>query len=181
MGLSEVALKKLSKEKVFNITLDYQSKFDSTLAWIRNKHSELKKQFEKLEKLALTCQWNVGKEGNKYREPIGSNGWPGKCRGLLLVKTKCCKNMVFKEKVEGMDLLSLGIRGNIFINNSLCKYYKLLWKKYKACSQTNIFTPFGTYDTVRLKTVENGWRHVATHLSDLKELLPEKQLLSEED
>ena len=35
--------------------------------------------------------------------------------------------------------------------------------------------------TVRLKAVENGRVHVITDLSDLKELFPEKQLLSEED
>ena len=64
MGLSEAALKKLSEEEVFNIALDYQSKFDSTLAWIRNKHSELKKEFEKLEsELAVTMSVECRKRG----------------------------------------------------------------------------------------------------------------------
>ena len=49
MTLSEAALKKLSKEDVINLALDYQSKCDSTLAGIRNELSELKKDFEKLE------------------------------------------------------------------------------------------------------------------------------------
>ena len=48
MALSEAALKKLSKDEIINLALDYQSKFDSTLAGIWNKLSDLKKDFEKL-------------------------------------------------------------------------------------------------------------------------------------
>ena len=48
MALSKASLKKLSKEEVINLALDYQSKFDSTLAGIRNELSELKQDFEKL-------------------------------------------------------------------------------------------------------------------------------------
>ena len=43
MALSEAALKKLSKEEIINLALDYQSKFDSTLAGIRNELYDLKK------------------------------------------------------------------------------------------------------------------------------------------
>ena len=48
MALSEAALKKLSKDEIINLALDYQSKFDSTLAGISNELSDLKKDFEKL-------------------------------------------------------------------------------------------------------------------------------------
>ena len=48
MGLSESALKKLHKDEIINLALDYQSKFDSTLAGIRNELSDLKKDFEQL-------------------------------------------------------------------------------------------------------------------------------------
>ena len=48
MALSEAALKKLSKDEIINLALDYQSKFDSTLAGIWNELSDLKKDFEKL-------------------------------------------------------------------------------------------------------------------------------------
>ena len=47
MALSEAALKKLSKDEIINLALDYQSKFDSTLAGISNELSDLK-DFEKL-------------------------------------------------------------------------------------------------------------------------------------
>ena len=48
MALSEAALKKPSKDEIINLALDYQSNADSTLAGIRNKLYDLKKDFEKL-------------------------------------------------------------------------------------------------------------------------------------
>ena len=41
MALSESALKKLHKDEIINLALDYQSKLDSTLAGIRNELSDL--------------------------------------------------------------------------------------------------------------------------------------------
>ena len=48
MTLSEPALKKLLKDEIISLALDYHSKFVSTLAGIRNKLSDLKKDFEQL-------------------------------------------------------------------------------------------------------------------------------------
>ena len=48
MALSESALKKLRQDEITNLALDYQGKFDSTLAGIRNELSDLKKDFEQL-------------------------------------------------------------------------------------------------------------------------------------
>ena len=48
MSPFEAFLKKLFKEEFINLASDYQSKFDSTLAGIRNELRELKKDFEKL-------------------------------------------------------------------------------------------------------------------------------------
>ena len=46
MALTEAALKKLSKDKIVSLGLDYQNKFDFILASIRNDLTE--KCFEKL-------------------------------------------------------------------------------------------------------------------------------------
>ena len=43
MAPSEAALKKLSKDEIVNLALDYQSKFDSTLAGISNELSDFEK------------------------------------------------------------------------------------------------------------------------------------------
>ena len=37
MALSEAALKKLSKDQIIKLALDYQNKFHSTLAGIKNE------------------------------------------------------------------------------------------------------------------------------------------------
>ena len=50
---------KLSKHEIINLALDYQSKFDSTWAGIKNKLFDLKKDFEKLgSDLSVTRQVN---------------------------------------------------------------------------------------------------------------------------
>ena len=49
MALFEAALKKLSEVGVINLALDYQSKFDSTLAGTRNELSELKMNLRSLD------------------------------------------------------------------------------------------------------------------------------------
>ena len=48
MARSESALKKIHKDEIINLALDYQSEFYSTLAGNRNKLSDLKKDFEQL-------------------------------------------------------------------------------------------------------------------------------------
>ena len=48
MVQSEAALKRLFKDEIINLALDYQSKFDFSLAEIKNELSDLKKDFEKL-------------------------------------------------------------------------------------------------------------------------------------
>ena len=48
MAPSEFALKNLHKDEIINLSLDYQSKFDSTLAGIRKELSDFKKDFEQL-------------------------------------------------------------------------------------------------------------------------------------
>ena len=68
MALSESTLKKLHKDEIINLTLDYQSKFDSTLAGIRNKLSDLVKDFEQLiSDLSITKQVNT-----KFKEKFVS-------------------------------------------------------------------------------------------------------------
>ena len=48
MAPSEFALKNLHKDEIINLSLDYQSKFNSTLAGIRKELSDFKKDFEQL-------------------------------------------------------------------------------------------------------------------------------------
>ena len=49
MTLTEAALKKMSKDDIIILVLDYQDKFNSTLANINKDIRELKYKFGKLE------------------------------------------------------------------------------------------------------------------------------------
>ena len=48
MALSGSALKKLHKDEIISLALNYQSKFDTSLAVIKNELSDLKKDFGQL-------------------------------------------------------------------------------------------------------------------------------------
>ena len=114
---------------------------------------------------------SLGKTSNGFKKVI-----------IKLSKRKdAVKIRSSKNKLKWMNLSPNGIRGKVYINDSLCKYHKFLWKNLKACSQTNLLTTFGLLMVPwRLKAVENVRVHVITHLTDLKELFPENQLLSED-
>ena len=49
MSLSEAALRKLTKDEVITLTLEYQKKFDNTLSNINRELSKLRNDFKKIE------------------------------------------------------------------------------------------------------------------------------------
>ena len=49
MSLSEAALRKLKKDEVIALTLEYQAKFDNTLSNINKELSELRNECKKFE------------------------------------------------------------------------------------------------------------------------------------
>ena len=60
MSLSESALKKLSKDEIVALALDYQKKFDSDLAGINKELTDLRQNYEKLEsELSVTRNVNA--------------------------------------------------------------------------------------------------------------------------
>ena len=63
MALNEAALRKLGKEEIIKLALEYQSKFESTLSSIndiKTDLSELRKYYEKLESdVIITKQVNI--------------------------------------------------------------------------------------------------------------------------
>ena len=235
MALSEAALNKLSKEEIINLALDYQSKFDSKLAGIRNELSDFKKDFEKLgSNLSVARQVNsVLRErvtslerqcwsNSQYsrRECLELTGipktsdnntlestvlkifeklevnvdpsnvedchWISSKNGPKRVIVKVSKHKdaskirSSKRKLKDMDLTSIGINNPVYINDSLCTYYKMLWRKCKSLRMNKLIHSFWvTNGSIRLRTVENGRTNEITHLSDLEELFPGNELLSD--
>ena len=66
ISLSETALRKLTKDEVIALTLEYQAKFDNTLSNINRDLSELRNDFKKVES-ELSVSRNVN---SKLRERV---------------------------------------------------------------------------------------------------------------
>ena len=83
-----------------------------------------------------------------------------------------------EKKVEGRNLTSLVINTPIYINGSLCIYYKKLWIKCKKLQSNKLNHAFWTSNSfIKLKVSENGNIHVITHDVDLEELFPNNELI----
>ena len=99
MALSESALKKLHNDEIINLALDYQSKFDSTLAGIRNELSDLKKDFEQLRSdLSVTKMVNT-----KLKEKVVSlerQTWSNS----QYSRRECLEPSGIPETIENKDL-----------------------------------------------------------------------------
>ena len=184
MALNEATLRKLGKEELIKLVLEYQSKFDSTLSSINDIKadlSELRRLYEKLEpELLLTKQVNTklcnqmkllerqcwaneqysrrecleisgvlesvsdkdleGKVFNLFQKIdievhpdnieachwVKSNAGPKKVIIEMSRRKDADKMRKAKKKLKGLDLSSIGINSAVFINDSLCRYYKNL-------------------------------------------------------
>ena len=85
-----------------------------------------------------------------------------------------------KKKLRGKNLTSLGINAPVYINDSLCIYYKKLWAKCKKLHYNKLIYAFWTSNgSIKLKIFENGNIHVITHDVDLEELLPNNELIKD--
>ena len=86
-----------------------------------------------------------------------------------------------KNKLKGMNLCSIGINIPVFINDSPCSYYKMLWQKCKKLWSNKYIHAFWMSNGIlRLKLTASGRVHVITHSQDLNELFSENELLGDE-
>ena len=73
-----------------------------------------------------------------------------------------------KKKLKGLDLSLIGINPAVFINDSLCRYYKNLWAKCKKLWLNKFIQGFwNSNGSIRLKRTETGNIRVITHDGDL--------------
>ena len=90
-------------------------------------------------------------------------------------KRKDCQAVLEnKKKLKNLSNDELGLETNskVFVNESLCKYYKLLWSQCKLL-WNKIFAFWTTIGSLKLKFRQDGRVHTISHLKDLKELFPE--------
>ena len=83
---------------------------------------------------AEDCHWL--KSNNSSKRPLYN--WPN-----VKVLTKYVRS---KKKLKLLKFESIGINNLIFINDSLCAYYKTLWAKYKDVDE-QIHSRFFGYHT----------------------------------
>ena len=135
--------------------------------------STVLKIFEKLEvhvdpSNVEDCHWIISKNGPKRVKTKDSR------------RKDASKIFSSKRKLKDMDLTSTGINNPVYINGSLCTYCKTLWRKCKSLRMNKLIRSFWVPNgSLRLKTAENGRTNVITYLSDLEELFPVYELLSD--
>ena len=86
-----------------------------------------------------------------------------------------------KNKLKGMNLCSAGINNPVFINNSLCSYYKMLWQMCKDLSSSKYIHVFWVSNgTLKLKLTTSGLVYAITDCQDLDELFPKNEPLGDD-
>ena len=86
------------------------------------------------------------------------------------------------KNLKGMDLFSIGIRYPVHINDSLYKYYKMLWRKCKKlCVNKFIHSLWVSNGSIRLKLSDNERSYMITHIRDLEELFPGNEFIRDEE
>ena len=136
------------------------------------RESTVLKIFEKMVKVDPStvedCHWISDKNSSK--------------RVIINVSKRkdATKIRSFKKNLNNMDLTSIGINNPVYIIDSLCTYYKMLWRKCKSLRTNKLIHSFCvTNRFIRLRSVEKTQTNVITHLSDLEELFPVNKLLSD--
>ena len=135
--------------------------------------STVLKIFEKLEV-------NVDPSNVEDYHWISSKNGPKRVIVKVSKRKDASKTRSSKRKLEDMHLNSVGINNPVYINDSLCTYYKMLWRKCKSLRMNKLIHSFWvTNGSIRLRTPENGRTNLITHLSDLEKLFLGNELLSD--
>ena len=98
---------------------------------------------------------------------------------------KFCKRKVSKQVLNvrkdltklSMENLQLTGQGKLYINQSLCPYYRVLWSKSKSLHRMGkIFSYYVSNGTVKIKIQETSKPLSIMHKSDLEKLFPDVDL-----
>ena len=96
---------------------------------------------------------------------------------VKLVNMKDCLQILrVKKELKSLDPTELDFpeNTNIFVNESLCPYYRGIWnkcKKLRAILKIHQFYTISGF--IRVKLEETGPSKIITHMVDLKELFPD--------
>ena len=107
----------------------------------------------------------------------------GRTNDAVIVKfsrQKGCQHVwSVKRDLKKLTLEELELSGNtkLFINRSLCPYYKMLWSKSKKLhSLSKIHSFFISGDTIKIRVNENSSPLSITHVDDFGKHFPDVDL-----
>ena len=87
-----------------------------------------------------------------------------------------------QKNLNGMDLSLIGIRSPVYVNDSLCKCYKMLCQKCKKfCVNKFIHLFWVSNGSIRLKLSDNERSYIIIYINALEELLPGNEFMRHEE
>ena len=102
----------------------------------------------------------IGKEGRTIIKFANRKD----CQALLKVKRDLNKLM--------MEDFSFEEKNKIYVNESLCLYYRVLWEKCKKIHLQKIFSFYTSNGSVKIKINENDKGTTITHTADFEKYFP---------
>ena len=85
-----------------------------------------------------------------------------------------------KKNLKSTVLSPLSVQCPVYINDSLCNYYKSLWSKCKRLRDGNfIYVFWVTNGSIRIKVTESSQTQEVSHICDLEELFPGNHCLAD--
>ena len=141
-------LRSYNKQQLIKLFLEVQQQSNKAISKLTNEISLLKENYKKLE-----SDRSVSKTVKFSKRKL--------CQQVLREKQEL-KNVDPSEFdfPEGTDL---------FINESLCFYYKMLWNKCKKLwGKKSIYTYFTSNGNIRYRIRENGDVDTVTNITDFK-------------
>ena len=86
-----------------------------------------------------------------------------------------------RSKLKTTDLKPIGITTPVYINDSLCFYYKKLWSKCKKLwTNKFIFGYWVSNGSIKIRISERSPVKVISHIVDLEKLFPDNPLLKDD-
>ena len=95
----------------------------------------------------------------------------------FLRRKDCEQIMRVKSELKSLKPadMNLPVRTKLYINESLCPYYRGLWKQCnKLWNKRKLLASITVNGLVRVKLQENGLYNIITHIDDIKEIFPEE-------
>ena len=158
---------------------DNFAKFQAELVVTKRVNSELCKRIVTMER---KCRANSQYSRKECLEVVGIPRL-GENNDRVIVKfirRKGCKQIVKVKKALRdliMDNLDLPIGRKIYINQSLCPYYRIFWSKARRLKNIDSIDNFYiSSGTIKIRVTENSSPITITHLDDFKVHFPEIDL-----